>query len=581
MKVLLPIIIFFHVLCLYGQEEVYSVLLQDLENARTSNDYRALADAYYDLAIHEEFVKKDLESSFTNLSRSIEYYELLGDKGHTLQCLYDIARQLLNNGRYEDAFKRLMALKKEYESLDDQEACLRVELLIHEYYSEKLEMDEAEKSLIKADSLNKRINNSELGFLLMTKRINYHEVIREYDEALVLCDSCLNYVRFQKKSYDPIPCLISKARILHTVGRSAEAVTTLNTTMNRLGQIPLSEERLSILGLLSESHKDQRNYKQAYTYMRSFADLKDSILNERRVNAISNISIKYEAKEKASEIKLLEMDKIQAQEQNKRQRSALFILGGSLLLLMIGLYYIVKFYRDRLSAARIIESQKEEINSQKIKELEDAMQISSMESMITGQEVERERIAKDLHDSLGGLLSTVKLQVDKANNCSTDELDAELSHATELLDIAVSEVRTISQDLQPGALKRLGLVPALNDLVNRYRSKSGPEVIFQHYGLPKQFDQNFSLDIYRIIQELLNNALKHAQASEILIQLNLEANDIVILVDDDGIGFDAQKKYKSMGLENIRSRVNYLKGTIDIDSRINKGTSFMIHIPLK
>ena len=86
------------------------------------------------------------------------------------------------------------------------------------------------------------------------------------------------------------------------------------------------------------------------------------------------------------------------------------------------------------------------------------------------------------------------------------------------------------------------------------------------------------MGIYRIVQEIFNNAIKHAKASEIFVQLNGEGDDIVIHIEDDGIGFDANKKYKSMGLENIKSRVNYLQGTIDIDSRIGQGTSFIIHL---
>ena len=89
------------------------------------------------------------------------------------------------------------------------------------------------------------------------------------------------------------------------------------------------------------------------------------------------------------------------------------------------------------------------------------------------------------------------------------------------------------------------------------------------------------MGIYRIVQEILNNAIKHAQASEIFVQLNKEDDNIVIHIEDDGIGFDPNKKYKSMGLANIRSRVNYLRGSIDIDSRIGEGTSFLIHLNSK
>jgi len=254
-------------------------------------------------------------------------------------------------------------------------------------------------------------------------------------------------------------------------------------------------------------------------------------------------------------------------------------LGLVLGLMAIGIYYIVRFYSEKINTAKIIEEQNEKINFQKFNELKDKIQINSMQSMIEGQEVERERIAKDLHDSLGGLLSTIKLQVDNIRNKkSISEDDKEIKTATQLLDTAVSEVRTISQNLQPGALNRLGLIPALKDLVNRYDNKYGPEIDLQHFDVPIKLDQTIALGIYRIVQEILTNAIKHANAKEILVQLNKETDEIIIHIEDDGVGFNTEKKYTGMGLENIRSRVNYLKGTMEIDSRKNQGTSFLIHV---
>ncbi|HMP28866.1 MAG TPA: sensor histidine kinase, partial [Saprospiraceae bacterium] len=208
--------------------------------------------------------------------------------------------------------------------------------------------------------------------------------------------------------------------------------------------------------------------------------------------------------------------------------------------------------------------------------------INSMQAMILGEEKERERIAKDLHDSLGGLLSTVKLQFDNVKarmngSINTDQYD----QASQLLDTAVNEVRTISKNLQPAALKRYGLVASINDLIGRFSGENMPEIFFQHYDLPEQIDELVALSIYRVIQELLNNSIKYANASEILIQLNGESDAISLQYEDDGNGFDAQNiPKKGMGLENINSRVNYLKGSISIESTPHEGISVMARIPL-
>jgi signal transduction histidine kinase len=203
-----------------------------------------------------------------------------------------------------------------------------------------------------------------------------------------------------------------------------------------------------------------------------------------------------------------------------------------------------------------------------------------MKSVIEGQEIERERIAKDLHDSLGGLLSTIKLQFDHVSSINHElHLMKEYTTAHQLLDTAVDEVRTISRNLQPGALQNLGLVSAIKDLINRYEGENYPDIDFQYYEMPEKMDKMISLSIYRIIQELFYNSIKHANANEILIQINTEDDELVIQYEDDGVGFDQNNlKRKGMGLENIKSRVNYMHGSIAIESEKDKGMAVMIRV---
>jgi len=202
--------------------------------------------------------------------------------------------------------------------------------------------------------------------------------------------------------------------------------------------------------------------------------------------------------------------------------------------------------------------------------------------MINGEERERERIAKDLHDSLGGLLSTVKLQFDnfKAKINGHHHIE-QYTKASNLLDDAVEEVRSISRNLQPTALKRLGLVPAIKDLINRFDDPDMPEIYFQTYDVASDINELTALSIYRVVQELLTNSLKYAQAKEILLQLNGENDELYLQYEDDGIGFDVDNPpKKGMGLDNIFSRINYLKGQIQMDSKPGEGISVIARIPL-
>ena len=134
----------------------------------------------------------------------------------------------------------------------------------------------------------------------------------------------------------------------------------------------------------------------------------------------------------------------------------------------------------------------------KIKTLEDDAKMKGMQSMIAGQEMERERIAKDLHDSLGGLLSTIKLQFDSVQSRNEEIKNlSEYQNANKLLDSAVNEVRSISRNLQPGALAELGLVPALKDLLNNFDGDHYPDVDLQVYDIPEKLDNIVSLSIFR------------------------------------------------------------------------------------
>ncbi|MBL0025581.1 MAG: ATP-binding protein [Saprospiraceae bacterium] len=155
----------------------------------------------------------------------------------------------------------------------------------------------------------------------------------------------------------------------------------------------------------------------------------------------------------------------------------------------------------------------------------------------------------------------------------------EYNQAHKLLDTAVEEVRTISRNLQPGSLHDLGLISAIRDLINRFEGENYPDIDFQHYEMPVKMDKMISLSVYRIIQELVTNSLKHAHATEVLIQLNMEDDELVIQYEDDGIGFDQSNlKRKGMGLENIKSRVNYMHGNLTMESKNGEGMSVLIRI---
>lgn len=553
-----------------------------LVDAREQSDFNALADVYYEYGLYEEKVNKASGKSFEYLRRSLQYYEVIADTIGINKVRFEVAKHFLRNEMYYEALEEFTAINDYFKGVGNYESSVEVELYLFELYFENLDIKSAKNSLDNVKIILDSFPNSELQRRYLVEKIQYHAINRELDTALEVANECYELsIREQSEEGKSI-CLANRGDIKLAHDAFGPAIFDYNKSLLFLNDKPYNKTRLQIYKNLAACYKAINNNTEAYHFLQRYSALQDSILDEKRINTLNNLAYKHSSDEKSREISLLELEKEYAFESNKQQKRALIVLGIAFGLLILVVYYIIRFYKEKIKNATIIEEQNDKINQQKIKELQDKIQINSMQSMLNGQELERERISKDLHDSLGGLLSTIKLQVDNLRSKESKvELVPEYRKATELLDTAVGEVRSISQNLQPVSLNKLGLIPALNDLINRYMSSSGPEIHFHHFGIPNKLDQMVSLGIFRIIQEILNNAIKHAKANEILVQLNHEKGQMIIHIEDDGVGFDTTAKYKSMGLENIKSRVNYLKGTIEIDSRLNNGTSYLINVNTK
>lgn len=206
--------------------------------------------------------------------------------------------------------------------------------------------------------------------------------------------------------------------------------------------------------------------------------------------------------------------------------------------------------------------------------------ISNLTAMLEGQEQERGRMARDLHDGLGGLLSSTKINLSQI----TDKLDLpmkdDMQKSIQQLDTAVEELRRVAHNLMPDLLYRFGLQEALQDYAARMSNDClDIDVQFLHY--KNQLTKEQQLLVYRIVQELVNNSIKHADPKQIIIQIVEEADSYCITVEDDGLGFDVQqiKGNQSAGLYNIQSRIDFLKGRFSIQSEINLGTSVEVLFP--
>ncbi|WP_164112411.1 MULTISPECIES: sensor histidine kinase [Sphingobacterium] len=251
------------------------------------------------------------------------------------------------------------------------------------------------------------------------------------------------------------------------------------------------------------------------------------------------------------------------------------ILIGTTFLLLLLLFYA---YRQRTKHMR----QREQLHGLALEKERQRSNIATLTAMLDGQEQERGRLARDLHDGLGGLLSGTKLHLSHIREKSDDFSKQQLSRSIEQLDIAVGELRRVAHNLMPDLLQNYGLEETLTDYASRM-SNDSTEINVQFLYYTYSMDKDQELITYRVIQELVNNAIKHAQPHQIIIQVVEEEFRYMVTVEDDGKGFDVNtiKNNNSAGLHNINSRVRFLNGNLHIQSSLNLGTSVEFEFPKK
>jgi signal transduction histidine kinase len=217
--------------------------------------------------------------------------------------------------------------------------------------------------------------------------------------------------------------------------------------------------------------------------------------------------------------------------------------------------------------------------------LETEKQLTATEAVLKGEEQERTRLAKDLHDGLGGMLSGIKFSLGnmKGNLILTPENAQAFERSMNMLDSSIKEMRRVAHNMMPEVLVKYGLDTALKEFCNEIDRSRVLDVNYQSVGMDKAaIEQTVAVTIYRIVQELVNNAIKHAAAKNVLVQAHLSEQEklLIITVEDDGKGFDKTtlKHAEGIGWQNIQNRVEFLKGKADIQSSSGKGTSVMIEI---
>lgn len=384
----------------------------------------------------------------------------------------------------------------------------------------------------------------------------------EYEKAAGYCPQAIELAK-DKFAYIAVAARFSLAEAYRNLKKYDEAEAILLATLhedavaNRRDQLELGYLTLAKL------YRDTREYEKALDCTDTLIALKDTLMNAEKAKAINQLDISF---------KTVEKDKQIALQQNKinSQRIWMIVTGSGVvvfLLLSVGFYRI---YRQR----RLLQAEQ-------IKLLEQEHKIEVLKAAVHSEDNERTRIARELHDGIGGMLSAAMMRFSAmADDNETGTSRHDYRAAIDILAQMGDEIRKTAHNLMPEVLLKQSLPEALRVYCDNIRDGGTLRLDFQSYGSFEGLTENFKLNVYRIVQELVKNIVQHAHADEVLVQLMLNDNVLSVTVEDNGVGFNRDKVTTGIGLYNLETRVASLDGRMVVQSDMGKGTSVFIEFDL-
>jgi signal transduction histidine kinase len=471
-----------------------------------------------------------------------------------------------NNNTYKEYLDLLF--KQQYELLD---------LTYYLYFKVTLDFKDYNLEHWDSRSANLLLKNLKNSDIPMIVKGNSYYTMAIYHEERQQRDSIWYYIKLAQDAYDNSISKIKKNRIEQLASYRARialqenkldiakaSLMLINNNSNNLMDFKVNGQKYYYEALIDTSFN---NFKSAFKKYHTYERTMDNLRAYRYNNLLNDLETKYHTTEKENQLYL-------EQQKNKQQKSIAFILASLVILVsMIG-YLIQKNTKRK----QLLAEQEKALESQKLSTVLKEQELKSIDAMIAGQEKERQRIANDLHDDLGSLMANVKLHFDALKDNPSPDL---YTKANSLIETAYDKIRGMAHAKNSGVMANKGLLKAINDIANSNSIANKLHIQVVDYGLEQQLENSLELTIFRIIQELIANIVKHAEATEATIHITNHENTINLMVEDNGKGFDTKaiSQHQGMGIHSIDKRIENLGGTVTIESEINKGTTVIIDIP--
>lgn len=427
--------------------------------------------------------------------------------------------------------------------LSDQDS---LELAKH-YFFEAMRLYELED-----DPLNRSSLYNNLGY--------YYKAVENLDSAMY----------FYQKAYELSVELNNSAKKLKNASSIAEVLLYSGNLSQASDWLTLAEDQVSSTserGPLSDYYQILSRYQglngdfyESFRSARISGKYRDSLMNEERERAIAELEIKFETEKNERELAEANL-RLQVQEQERER----LILGGLILLVLMVVGILLWVYKSRLEKREAIHH--ERLRQQEIR----------LEATIETQEEERSRLARDLHDGIGQLLSATRLNFGAFEGEVKNE---NFQKALHMLDEACREVREVAHVIMPRSLEAEGLAAAIQEMLEKSLRNTPISFQFEVVGQIERLHKKLEINLYRIVQELIQNILKHSSATEVHLQLIRRPDKLLLIVEDNGSGLQKSAKTDGIGLVNIHTRTNAINGYFHIENGPDAGMIATLRLPL-
>jgi two-component system NarL family sensor kinase len=531
---------------------------------------------YYRASIHHKLssayvMMMKLEDGLKHCLEALKYFEQIRDTANTANMLVNIANVYQQQNNFKQAELHLKQAEAKAKLISRKTALGNVYNTMGILYAEHGQLDSAEKFFLRSITIRENLNDQTSIAWNYNNLGGLYVMMNRGKEAIVYLEKALK--KFEEAgNYDGQTSIANNLGELYMKLNDPKKALEYYSYSRKLYALTKNPDNLeNLYNNLSVYYDIMGDLKTAFKYSDSLIVLKDSLYGQRLDKSMAEMQVKFDVEKKDLELAKNKAE-IKAKEEQAFIKNIIIIsiIALSVLLFIVGILFFRKKQLEQKARLDAEIAEQKEIRTKAILEAE---------------EKERRRIAQDLHDGVGQLLSAAKLNLsnlDSKISVETEEQKLAMQNAISLVDDSVKEVRAVSHNMMPNTLIKLGLASAVREFITKLGNAPTLKVDLEIVGLDTRLDNQVETVLYRVIQEIVNNIIKHAKASQISMQLIRHETELSVMIEDNGVGFDTTKldNFEGIGLKGIQTRIEFLGGSVHFDSAIGRGTTVIIDVPL-